>query len=427
MSKANLPEKPVFTAPYSVDENQLGQRLAYLRRHGWLTCNFRAAVKTSRWLLSLATLSLPGYAEAQLDPSTRSSTLVVQGRVTETSGLAVEGAQLTLRGGSARAETSADGKFRVTLNIAPSDTAGWIYVRRIGFRPDSARVGITASSTANLSIVLERAAVPIAPVVVSSRRTFDGPMAGFHKRKESSSGRFFTSSDINKRNPARLSDLFRMVPGFRVANANTAPSSMRIRGSRCSPQFWLDGQPLSGVIEFDFDAFDPRSFEGIEIYSGPASVPVEFQRDRFGSSSCGTILLWSKRGERRTTVKKKLEISPASEVASMVEKNAVFTDRDVDSPAFPDSLSLVRPSYPDSLFQAKVGGSVLVEFVVNDSGKVQPETFSVVTATHRDFIEPVREAILQQRYIPARRGGRNVSQVVQQPFEFTPEKRGSPL
>ncbi len=381
-------------------------------------------MKPSGWLLGLSLLTVPVNVEAQLESASRSTTIVLQGRVTETSGLAVEGAQLVLRGGSAKAETSVDGKFRVTLILESTDNGGWMYVRRIGFRPDSVRVSRSESPAPEVNIVLERAAVSIAPVIVSARRTFDGPMAGFHKRKETSSGRFFTSAEITKRNPARLSDLFRMVPGFRVANGNTAPSSMRIRGSRCSPVFWLDGQPLSGMVDFDFDAFDPRSFEGIEIYSGPASVPVEFQRDRFGSSSCGTILLWSKRGERRISAKKKTDNSPASEVAMMVEKNTVFTDRDVDSPAIPDSMTLVRPSYPDSLFQAKISGRVLVEFVVDESGKVQPETFSVVTATHRAFIEPVKEAILQQRYIPAKRGGKTVSQVVQQPFEFAPEKRG---
>ena len=372
-------------------------------------------------LLPATTFSQAG---AQPDSTSRQTIVALQGRVTDLAGLAVEGAQLTLRDATARAATSSDGKFKVTVSIPPSSPGEWVQIRRIGFRPDSVLVSHTTDASANVTIVLDRAAVPIAPVVVSSRRTFDGPMAGFHKRRETGSGRFFTSSEIDKRNPARLSDLFRMVPGFRVSNQSTSASSMRIRGSRCAPLFWLDGQVLAGGVEFDFDAFDPRSFEGIEIYSGPASVPVEFQRDRFGSSSCGTILLWSKRGERRMKIAKNASQSPASDVALMVEKNSVFTDRDVDTPVMRDSTAISRASYPDSLYQAKVSGRVLVEFVVNEKGEVQPETFNVVTATDRAFIEPVREAVLQQRYFPARRGGKAVSQVVQQPFEFVPEKKG---
>ena len=351
-------------------------------------------------------------------PALAQESYAIRGSVRDLAGVPIEGVQIILSGTGLHAESGEDGRFTFGKVLA---NGAQLLVRRIGFRPDSIAVGTPSGGEATVVLVLERIAIALRPMLVSSRRVFDGPMAGFHRRRESGSGRFFTASEIEQRNPARLSDLFRMVPGLRTSARGTSQNSMRIRGSRCGPVFWLDGQPLNNVVEFDYDAFDPHSFEGIEIYSGPASVPVEFQRDRFGSSSCGTVLLWSKRGDLRPRREKRSVSSAATRVATLVEERQVFTDRDVDVAARVDSIQLVRPVYPDSLFTAGIRGSVLAEFVVNAVGEVQIETFNVVTATHRAFVESVREALREQRYIPARRQGAAVAQVVQQPFEFVRE------
>jgi hypothetical protein len=82
---------------------------------------------------------------------------------------------------------------------------------------------------------------------------------------------------------------------------------------------------------------------------------------------------------------------------------------------------VVTPLYPDSLFEAAVGGRVVAEVVVNTSGAPIMETFSAVTATHRSFVEPVRRALRDQRFTPAVRRGTVVQQVLQLPFEFVPD------
>jgi hypothetical protein len=37
----------------------------------------------------------------------------------------------------------------------------------------------------------------------------------------------------------------------------------------------------------------PRDLAGIEIYSGAATIPLQY---KFGTTFCGVILLWTKRG-----------------------------------------------------------------------------------------------------------------------------------
>jgi hypothetical protein len=245
-------------------------------------------------------------------------------------------------------------------------------------------------------------------------------MAAFYGRMNRGIGHFMTSEQIEKRNAVNMTDLFRMIPGARVSSGSLGRTRLRFRGAQNPPLVWLDGTPMYAG-EVDLDAFDPRSFAGVEIYSGPSSVPAEFLGNQSMSSSGGTIVLWTREGQRRARKRKPGEPSAASIIADMVEQQRVFTAAEVESPARPDSSDLIKPIYPDSFYLAAVPGKVLAEFVVTQSGDVIMDTFGIVAASHPDFAEAVRRAVKDQRYIPARRGANRVSQVVQQPFEFVPD------
>jgi hypothetical protein len=356
-------------------------------------------------------------ADAQTTTDTTGS---VRGSISSRGGPALGGAQLRIRVGTftsaVTAESDDDGSFgfgRVPVGEA------WLLARRIGYRPDSIRVRISKDSTTTASFSLERLAVELSTVNIVGRRDVTGPMAGFYKRMANGGGRFFTFADLDRRNAVHMTDVFRMVPGMRIETRGFQ-NSVRIRGSRCAPLVWLDNQPLYAG-EVDLDAFDPRSFEGIEIYSGAASVPVEFQGNQRMSSACGTIVLWSRRGELRPKKRKKDEPTPAMRIAALIDEGKAFVQSEVDAGARPDSAALIRPVYPDSLFEAQTGGQVLAEFVVGTNGEAVMETFSAVTTTHREFVEPVRRAVREQRFTPAVKAGRVVQQVVQLSFRFIPD------
>jgi hypothetical protein len=320
------------------------------------------------------------------------------------------------RGVTTSVESDEDGSFTA---VGVPMGAGWVVARRIGYRPDSVRVDVTGDDPARATVRLDRIAVELSTVQVFGRRDVTGVMAGFYRRMGYGNGRFFTASDIERRNTSRMTDVFRQVPGLRIESRGFQ-NSVRMRGSRCAPLVWLDAQPLfSG--EVDLDAFDPRSFEGIEVYSGAASVPVEFQGNQRMSSACGTIVLWSKRGELRERKRKKDEPSPSMRIARMLDEGNAFVATDVDAAARPDSFNLIRPIYPDSLFDAQTPGTVLAEFVVGANGEANMDTFSAITSSNRLFVEPVRRAVREQRFAPAVRKGRIVPQVMQLPFEFVPD------
>jgi protein TonB len=77
------------------------------------------------------------------------------------------------------------------------------------------------------------------------------------------------------------------------------------------------------------------------------------------------------------------------------------------------------PRYPDMLRSANVEGEVLVQFVVDTTGRVEPGTIKVLKTSHDLFTNSVRQALGGMRFYPAEIGGRKVKQLVQQPFNFT--------
>jgi TonB family protein len=87
--------------------------------------------------------------------------------------------------------------------------------------------------------------------------------------------------------------------------------------------------------------------------------------------------------------------------------------------AGPEVLTGPLPAYPELLRQAGVQGQVVLEAVVDTTGRVQPASISVVSATHPGFVAPARQALVATLFRPARVGGRAVSMLVRVPFDFT--------
>ena len=77
------------------------------------------------------------------------------------------------------------------------------------------------------------------------------------------------------------------------------------------------------------------------------------------------------------------------------------------------------PAYPSALRSAQVEGSVVARFVVDTTGRAEPESIGFAEATHAQFAEAVRQALLHSRYLPAVISGRPVRQLVEQRFAFT--------
>lgn len=335
------------------------------------------------------------------------------GTVRDSLGMPVAGAEIVLSGGTQRTESNAFGTFRVTDIIAGPVT---VRVRRLGFRPVTAEVQIEPAATTDMKVTVTRIVQALSTVFVrGDRKVYTGRMAGFYHRRDLGHGHFFTRDQLERQNATMLTDVMRRVPGVRLVNTRLIRNAVRFRGSlNCAPLVWVDGSPLSAA-EFDLDALNPLTLEGLEVYSGVSTIPAQFMGMR-GLGRCGVIVVWTRSGEPRR--RKKKNSSPAAEVAELVASQRAFTADQVDVQAHMDTLTPVVPVYPDSLQGANADGLVVAEFVVTEAGDVDIETFSAISSTHPAFTEAVRRALTDAVYVPAVKQGRAVAQVVQQPFRF---------
>ena len=76
------------------------------------------------------------------------------------------------------------------------------------------------------------------------------------------------------------------------------------------------------------------------------------------------------------------------------------------------------PSYPPKLLEMKVEGGAYVQFVVDTTGLADTTSFRVISATHPEFAQSVRDALPGMRFSPAILRSKKVRQLVEQPFMF---------
>ncbi|MFN8572212.1 MAG: TonB family protein [Gemmatimonadaceae bacterium] len=97
--------------------------------------------------------------------------------------------------------------------------------------------------------------------------------------------------------------------------------------------------------------------------------------------------------------------------------DSVLTELQVDSVAarYEDSAA---PPYPASLLRKHVEGSVMVQYVVDTTGRADTASFKVLATTHKEFAQSVRTTLPQMRFHAAIMAGRHVKQLVQQAFSF---------
>lgn len=85
----------------------------------------------------------------------------------------------------------------------------------------------------------------------------------------------------------------------------------------------------------------------------------------------------------------------------------------------PTLLSAGRlPEFPAAAIRAGIGDSLLVEFVVDTTGRAQPGSLILVRRSYREFAEAAFLAVRTARFTPARRGDCAVAARVQMPINF---------
>lgn len=253
------------------------------------------------------------------------------------------------------------------------------------------------------------------PTVEVRRRpeVYDSRLKGFNTRKEKHTGHFVTREDLDRMSSARFIDALRSIPGVQMRNIRGGGTTVSLRGSRCPPIVFIDGFPASAGV-MDLDMLDLASVEGIEVYSGVATVPPEFTAAR-GTHGCGVIAVWSRPARKR----RRIEGGESANLEQLLASRAVYTADQVEEAARVAEGS-VSPLYPDSLWRAHISGSVVAEFVVDTAGAMEAGSLRIVSTTHPFFAGAVKAALEDGVFRSAFLGGKPVRQIVQLPFVFEP-------
>jgi TonB family protein len=367
---------------------------------------------------ALASLVSSGRLVAQERDSTISMGAIA-GVVRDSSGALLFGADVSVAGTALRTISDTGGRFR--LAGVPSG-AGALQVRRLGYRAASLPITIERGATASVTVTLARLPRELDPIVVeASRQPSVRYLKGFYERRSKGHGYFLTRDQISTRHWSDMTDVLRsLVPAVRITSSRMARNAVRLRGNRCAPLVWLDGAPAMAG-EFDLDVIRPETVSGIEIYAGPATVPVEFRSTR-GLEACGVIVVWSRMDAPEPRERRRRSQEKWARDSSVIVR--AYSAEEVDSAARVDSTGVSQPFYPDSLYAFRISGEVVAQFIVDTTGQVIPETFTAVSSSHPAFTESVRRSLRHSKFRPAVLGGRRVRQVMVLPYRFVTEGRG---
>jgi len=81
---------------------------------------------------------------------------------------------------------------------------------------------------------------------------------------------------------------------------------------------------------------------------------------------------------------------------------------------------LIARSYPERQRRMGVGGSVQVQFVIAQNGKVEPGSVEVVDATTPEFASAAKSVVEKLEFVPGKKDGNAVRARVQQQIIYKP-------
>jgi hypothetical protein len=227
-----------------------------------------------------------------VDTTHRDSTpAVLIGRVTDTAGDPVAGAEITvLKHDSIRAISGDSGEFRL-IRLPPGTIV--FNVRRLGFEPATFTAVLKPGRTHRAIFSLTSSAVALPAVSVADTAPQTHWLDQFERRRSSARGTFFTRADIERKGARNGTDILRTVPGVRLApiRGGTGNQVIMNRGAgarTCIPAMFVHNVPYSGTLD-DFMADD---IEALEVYVGVSEIPPEL--DKNGRGICGAIVVWTR-------------------------------------------------------------------------------------------------------------------------------------
>jgi TonB-dependent starch-binding outer membrane protein SusC len=219
-----------------------------------------------------------GSGSFEANSSTQQSEIVITGKITDSEGNSIPGANILLKGTSIGTTSDVDGRFSISV----PDADAILIVSFIGYLSKEVAVG----NQTEITISLDADVKQLGEVVVIGYGT---------QNKTSVTGAISSVSaeEISAQPVVNVSQALQgRAAGVTVVN-NGAPGSaplIRIRGvgtvNNANPLFVIDGFPTS-----DLNSFNPKDIESVEVLKDASAAAI------YGSRAAnGVILITTKRG-----------------------------------------------------------------------------------------------------------------------------------
>jgi hypothetical protein len=225
----------------------------------------------------------PAGAADTTPPRRLTGTASLTGTVRGAAGEPLRDAQVSVLDAVGMARSDSAGQF--TLNELPSGTQV-VQVRRIGYVLGQQPVELRSGRSVQQQITLLKF-VSLDSIRVVARRS---RYREYETRaRRSGAARFITEADIERRNPIQVSDMVRLMPGFRIigngldARVVSSRGQISLRQGECTVNVVIDGMQHQ-----DINLLSPRDIGALEVYAGPGA-PMEY------NSPCGVVVIWTKR------------------------------------------------------------------------------------------------------------------------------------
>jgi hypothetical protein len=253
------------------------------------------------WTVFIGILFASGAAMAQDVRAAGASHSLIMGQVREAgTGRPIPGATISSTA-AVLASTDDDGEFTIQLSAVGRVT---LRVRRLGYDSVSVDIEVPAAPGTHFIFELHRV-VGLDTMVISAPAMSGSPkLEGFERRlARHNGGTFFTRDDIERRHPLVASELVRRASGVRIVDSMGVRLFASARGAKvvddrrgfrsvpCIMRVGVDGH----VMEWGFaaDQIPTNEIYGIEVYSGPATLPREYA-SQVTDGFCGLVMIWTR-------------------------------------------------------------------------------------------------------------------------------------
>lgn len=242
---------------------------------------------------------------------------VVRGVVTDSGLRPVARATVSIAGLQS-VVTDDSGWFRLRL---PNRGEAVLELKRVAFAPT--RFGLPAGGDTSISITLLQSIQQLERMNVKDAAPSSANLRGFDERLRRRArgitfGTFITAEQIERRSPAKVTQLFFDVPGIKMLKVHPLFERYAIFGtsrtmaggpSACPATVYLDGirlleggdiiklkDPETGKpvreagVAID-DLVSPSQIAGIEVYRSATDAPAQYQ---LLNGTCVVVLIWTK-------------------------------------------------------------------------------------------------------------------------------------